>query len=90
MSLAKKIYIEGKRFALGTTNEKGYSTTYFANPFGPMQEKELAEPIIDKIFAQLSKNGVLLGEIYTNLGLKDKGDGGIDVAAKALLDLIKQ
>lgn len=88
--VAKKIYIEGKRFALGTTNEKGYSTTYFANPFGPMQEKELAEPIIDKIFAQLSKNGVLLGEIYTNLGLKDKGDGGIDVAAKALLDLIKQ
>ena len=42
------------------------------------------------MFAQLSKNGVLLGEIYTNLGLKDKGDGGIDVAAKALLDLIKQ
>jgi len=25
----------GKRMALGTTQEVGISTTYFANPFGP-------------------------------------------------------
>lgn len=86
---AKKIYIAGKRFALGTTNEKGLSTTYFANPFGPMQEKDKCSAIIDKVFNALNRNGVLLGEIYTNLGLKNKGDGGIDVAAKELLELIK-
>ncbi|MGN1054473.1 MAG: hypothetical protein ACI4P1_04260, partial [Erysipelotrichaceae bacterium] len=82
-------YIAGKRFALGTTNEKGLSTTYFANPFGPMQEKDKCSAIIDKVFNALNRNGVLLGEIYTNLGLKNKGDGGIDVAAKELLELIK-
>lgn len=29
----------GKRMALGTTQEVGISTTYFANPFGPMQKQ---------------------------------------------------
>lgn len=86
---AKKIYLEGKRYCLGTTNESGYSTTYFANPFGPMQEKELAQPIIDRVFTALSKQGTVLGEIYTNLGLEDKGNGGINVAAADLLKLIR-
>ena len=86
---AKEIYIAGKRYAIGTTNEKGYSETYFANPFGPMQEKEECQKIIDQVFDRLAENGVALGELYSNLGLKDKGYGGIDVAARALLDLIK-
>ena len=34
---------QGKRMALGTTQEVGISTTYFANPFGPMQKQELCE-----------------------------------------------
>ena len=54
-----------------------------------MQEKDKCSAIIDKVFNALNRNGVLLGEIYTNLGLKNKGDGGIDVAAKELLELIK-
>lgn len=87
---AKKIYVEGKRFALGTTNEKGLSSTYFANPFGPMQEKEKCDVIIDKVFKALKENHVLLGEIYSNLGLKNKGDGGINIAARELLELIKK
>ncbi len=36
---AVQTFIEGKRFALGTTQEKGLSTTFFANPFGPMQKQ---------------------------------------------------
>ena len=86
---AKPVFLEGKRMALGTTNEVGYSTTYFANPFGPMQEKEVCDEIIDKTFKKIKENGVMLGEIYTNLGLPNKGDGGIEVAARALLELIK-
>jgi len=38
---AKSIFIEGKRMAKGTTQETGISTTYFANPFGPMQESSI-------------------------------------------------
>ena len=87
---AKDIYIKGRRYAIGTTNEKGYSETYFANPFGPMQEKEKCARIIDEVFEKLASNKVMLGEIYTNLGLKDKGHGGLDVAARELLKLIKE
>ncbi len=86
---AKKVFVEGKRQAIGTTNEKGLSTTYFANPFGPMQEREKCEPIIDEVFNKLLENGVRLGEIYTNLGLENKGYGGLEVAARELLKIIE-
>ena len=55
-----------------------------------MQEKEKCARIIDEVFEKLSSNKVMLGEIYTNLGLKDKGHGGLDVAARELLKLIKE
>jgi len=87
---AKPIFVEGKRFALGTTQEKGLSTTYFANPFGPMQNQEVCNPIIDKIFSQLFKNKIKIGEIYTCLGLPDKGNNGIVESAQELFELIKK
>lgn len=85
---AKKVFIEGKRFALGTTQEKGLSSTFFANPFGPMQKKEACLKIIDDIFDEMEKEKICIGEIYTCLGLENKGDNGIKVAAKELLRLI--
>ena len=87
---AKPIFVEGKRFALGTTQEKGLSTTYFANPFGPMQEQELCNPLIDEIFETLFRNNIPVGEIYSCLGLPDKGNNGIIDSAKVLLQLIKE
>lgn len=90
MEEAKNIFVEGKRFALGTTQEKGLSTTFFANPFGPMQKQEECIKLIDQMFEQLYKQDIIVGEIYTCLGLPDKGDHGIDEAARALLTLVKQ
>ena len=43
---AKPVFVEGKRNALGTTQEVGLSTTFFANPFGPMQRQEIAMPLM--------------------------------------------
>lgn len=83
-------FVEGKRQALGTTQEKGLSTTYFANPFGPMQNQEECEPLIKIMFEQLFKQGVFVGEIYTCLGLPNKGDNGIMDAAQALLDYVSK
>lgn len=86
---AKNTCKEGKRMAKGTTQEVGISTTYFANPFGPMQLQEACDPLIDTIFTALRNNGVFIGEIYTHLGL-DKGNrDGINVAAKELLEFIE-
>lgn len=78
----------GKRMALGTTQEVGISTTYFANPFGPMQKQELCEPLIDKMFQCMKDNGIFVGEIYTHLGFDRSSREGLDVAAKELLDFI--
>ena len=78
----------GKRMALGTTQEVGISTTYFANPFGPMQKQELCEPLIDKMFQCMKDNGIFVGEIYTHLGFDRSCREGLDVAAKELLDFI--
>lgn len=81
---------QGKRMALGTTQEVGISTTYFANPFGPMQKQELCEPLIDKMFQCMKDNGVFVGEIYTHLGFDRANRKGLDIAAKELLEFIKK
>jgi hypothetical protein len=86
---AKPVFVEGKRFALGTTQEKGLSTTFFANPFGPMQKQEECSKLIDTIFDELFREGIPVGEIYTCLGLPNKGDHGIGKAAEALLEFVK-
>lgn len=86
---AKPVFVEGKRMAKGTTNEVGISTTYFANPFGPMQLQDVCEPIIDEVFTCLEKNNIYIGEIYTHLGLDKENRDGIHTAAQKLLDFIQ-
>jgi len=87
MEDGKEVFIQGKRFAMSTTQEKGYSSTFFANPFGPMQKKESCMKLIDEYFDLCQKEGVFIGEIYTNLSLEDKEDG-LKKAAEGLLELI--
>ncbi|MFC6323197.1 phosphoenolpyruvate carboxykinase [Companilactobacillus baiquanensis] len=82
---AKKTFIAGKRKALGTTDEVGMSTTFFANPFGPVQEEEKTRPVIDKVFNKLYKDKVYVGEIYTHLGY-DKSKDSLQESAKELLN----
>lgn len=87
---AKATCKEGKRMAKGTTQEVGISTTYFANPFGPMQKQEVCDPLIDEMFTALRNNGVFIGEIYTHLGLSKENRDGINLAAKQLLEFIER
>jgi len=87
---AKSAFLEGKRFALGTTQEKGLSTTFFANPFGPMQKQAQCLPIFNQMFDALFEKNVFVGEIYTCLGLPNKGNDGLKIAAYQLLDEIKK
>ena len=86
---AEATFVEGKRFALGTTQEKGLSTTFFANPFGPMQRQKETKVLIDELFDELFKENIPVGEVYTCLGLPNKGDHGITKAAEALLAFVK-
>ena len=84
---AIEVFKKGCRMALGTTQEKGLSFTYFANPFGPMQHPDICDPIIDKMFTKLFNDNIKVGQIYTCLGLDVENEEGIDIAASKLLDL---
>ncbi len=75
---------KGERVALNTTNEKGKVSTYFANPFGPLQEKEKVETFISSYFKLLKDNNIPLGKILTSLSF-DKNEGPKE-AAKALIE----
>lgn len=86
---AKKTFIEGKRQALGTTQEVGLSTTFFANPFGPMQKQAESLQLIDQVFDTYLSSKTYLGEIYTRLGV-DKSSEGLKIAAKQLLQFLNE
>lgn len=90
MDEAKAICKQGKRMALGTTQEVGISTTYFANPFGPMQQQELCEPLINNVFDNLNENNVFVGEIFTHLGFNKEDREGLQIAAQQLLEFIEK
>ncbi|WP_125687428.1 phosphoenolpyruvate carboxykinase [Levilactobacillus fujinensis] len=81
---AEATFVAGKRKALGTTDEVGMSTTFFANPFGPVQEQAATQPIIDAVFDRLFKDNVYVGEIYTHLG-NDKSQDKLNASARELL-----
>lgn len=84
----RQVFIDGKRMAMNTTQEKGLSSTYFANPFGPMQKQQLCQQLMDQIFNQLYANGVFVGQLFTNLGTEHKEK--IEESAGELLDLLKK
>ncbi|MGL5541377.1 MAG: hypothetical protein ACRDBX_07085 [Erysipelotrichaceae bacterium] len=84
-SQAIDVFKQGKRMAKGTTDEVGITTTYFANPFGPMQLQAVCDGLIETTFAKLYDLHIPVGQIYTQLGFN--GTGLAD-SAKALLEWI--
>ncbi|HEY8803731.1 MAG TPA: phosphoenolpyruvate carboxykinase, partial [Clostridium sp.] len=78
----------GARMAKGTTTELGLVTSYFANPFGPVQKQELVDVLIVDYFKEFFKTGVKVGQIRTSLGIAGQEKDGPKKAAKKLFDLI--
>ena len=87
---AKQIFCEGKRFAIGTTNEIGITKSFFANPFGCVQKQSETETIIDNVFEKLFDNNIYVGQIFTKLGIKNDNNKGLKESAKLLLKLIEK
>lgn len=82
---ALPVFKEGKRFAKGTTSEIGLVSSYFANPFGPYQKQDQTNVLLASYFENLFKHKVIVGEIYTKLGLIGQETSGPQEAVKALL-----
>ena len=87
---AKKIFIRGARRAKGTTQEMGMTESFFANPFGPVQREAQTRVIIDKMFDQLFKTGVPVGNLHTRLAVPGMEHDGPKLAAKKLFELLEK
>jgi len=87
---AFQVFKEGKRMAKGTTTETGLTKSYFANPFGPHQYKDMHEALAEKYFKHFYEEKILVGEIRTMLGIKGYETKGPEQAAKALFNSISK
>lgn len=90
LNKAIEVFEAGARKAKGTTTEKGLVTSYFANPFGPVQERELAEKLVRKYFSKMHENGVKIGEMHTSLAIDGMSKDGPRLAAEELFTLINK
>lgn len=85
---AIQVFTKGERLAKGTTSEVGLVSSYFANPFGPMQRKKETEILLKKYFTKLDEQKVMLGEIYTKLALSGQETSGPQTASEKLLQYL--
>lgn len=85
---ALSVFREGKRRAKGTTSEVGLVTSYFANPFGPIQLEEETEVLLQQMFHTLFEKNIQVGELYTKLAIPGKENKGVNSAARAVLNLL--
>lgn len=77
---ALDVFRAGARVAKGTTSEVGLTTSYFANPFGPVQHQEMCEKLLHIYFEKMFKDGIPVGEVYTKLavpGMEHTGPAGV-------------
>ena len=87
---AKEVFIEGARYAKGTTQEYGLVKSFFANPFGPVQFEKETRKLIDFYFDKLYKEGVPIGVLHTKLAVPGMELDGPKCAAEALLKLLNE
>lgn len=90
MTEAIKIFEDGARKAKGTTSEKGLVKSYFANPFGPVQEREQTEVLVRQYFKDMMQAGTKMGEMYTSLAIDGQAHEGPRKAAEELFNLINK
>ena len=84
------VFEDGARKAKGTTSEKGLVKSYFANPFGPVQEQAETEVLVRSYFKDMYDAGAKIGEIYTSLAIDGQSKAGPRLAAEELFELINK
>lgn len=90
MAKALEVFRAGRVMSKGTTNTSGIVGTYFANVFGPQQYPELYDIISEKFFGQMFKQSLYVGQLRTQLGVPGLERTGPDIAARAILEMIKK
>ena len=83
------VFRSGARLAKGTTDEKGLVHTYFANPFGAPQRRDIHEKQAESLFGCMFKTGIKVGQIRTRLGIGGFEHIGPRAASMGLLEIIR-
>jgi hypothetical protein len=86
---ALNVFREGTAMSKGTTSSTGICHTYFVNPFGPAQYKELHDPLARKYFEAFFRKGMFIGQMRSRLGLAGWERKGPEEAARELLKVIQ-
>lgn len=84
------VFEDGARKAKGTTTEKGLVKSYFANPFGPVQERTETEKLVRSYFKDMKNANIQIGEMHTSLAIDGKSKDGPREAAEELFSLINE
>ncbi len=87
---AMEVFRAGHRAAKGTTDEAGLVRSYFANPFGPPQMRDLHEELAQRYFAAAFRAGVRVGQLRTRLGIRGMETQGPREAAEALFSELRE
>ncbi|MGK7345257.1 MAG: phosphoenolpyruvate carboxykinase [Candidatus Nitrospinota bacterium M3_3B_026] len=86
---ALSIFRSGARLAKGTTDEKGLTHSYFANPFGAPQRKADHARAEEFYFKKMFEDGVKVGQIRTRLGVEGFEQDGPRAASMELFKIIQ-
>ena len=86
---ALDVFRSGARLAKGTTDENGLVHTYFANPFGGPQRREIHEKQAEFYFDYMFKAGVRIGQVRTRLGIRGFEHTGPRTASAGLLQILR-
>ncbi len=88
MDDALSIFMQGKRKAKGTTSEVGLVESFFANPFGPVQQEQQTTKLILQFFRKMYQSNIKVGELFTELAIIGKEKDGPKNASKKLLEYL--
>lgn len=88
MNDALATFKQGKRLAKGTTAEVGLVESFFANPFGPVQQHDKTDVLINQFFKKMYESDIYVGEIYTKLAIVGKEKSGPQAASEKLLQYL--
>lgn len=86
---ALDVFRAGKVMSKGTTTSTGMTNSFYANIFGPPQYPQEQELMARKFFEAFFKQGALVGELRTQLGISGMEHNGPVQASQALLDEIR-
>jgi hypothetical protein len=86
---ALDVFSAGRAMSKGTTSSTGLTGSYFANPFGAPQYRELHEGIARRTFEAAFAAGIYVGQIRTRLAVPGMAAEGPRAVALALLEALE-